>query len=85
MHTRRYYLLKSHAAAEREDTALERAWWAKQDGTAGTALVATFPSRAALVAARYTTTEDLDGAEADELIDHAGLNRAQANLVLAAL
>ncbi len=83
--TRRYCLRKAQLAAAREDTALERAWWAKQDGLPGTALPAAFPCRAALIAARYSTTEDLDGADADELITHAGLTRAQATVVLAAI
>jgi hypothetical protein len=81
---RRYYLLKALVAAEQDDD-LAFTWRAKQAALAGAALAADFPARATLVAAGYSTTEDLDGADADELTRYAGLTRSQADAAIAAL
>ncbi|NBC17450.1 MAG: hypothetical protein GVY18_09085 [Bacteroidetes bacterium] len=81
---RRYYLHKRLEARSQLDTALEVVWQSKQEAEPGVALDATFPHRATLVALGYTTNEDLDGADADEL-RCAGLSSAQANDVIAAL
>ena len=81
---RRYYLAKRVAARRDDDEALELTWQAKQEAEPGTALAADYPARAALVAAGYTTTEDLDGADADEL-RAAGLSTRDAEAALAAL
>mgnify|MGYP001596937801 CR=1 FL=1 len=64
---------------------LWHAWLGKQRAIAGTSLAATFPHRAALVAADYTTVEDVTGATVDELVANAGLTRMQATAALAAL
>lgn len=81
---RRYYLAKRLAARRDGQKALELTWQGKQEAEAGTPLAADFPARAALVAAGYTTTEDLDGADVDEL-RRAGLSTKDASAALAAL
>lgn len=81
---RRYYLLKRLFCKRAEDDN-ERVWQALQDEAAGDALPSTFPSREALVAAGYSTRQDLDGADEDELIEQVGLGRNEAKAVLAAL
>lgn len=82
--TRRFYLLK-RIASKAEADPLEGAWRYKQEQVSGTALPASFPYRATLVAAGYSTSQDLDGADAAELTKNAGLASRQANAVLAAL
>lgn len=81
---RRYYLLK-RIAAKAEGEATEGVWRHHQEQESGTALPASFPSRAALVAAGYSTEEDLDGADAAELTKNAGLSTQQAAAALAVL
>jgi hypothetical protein len=51
----------------------------------GVPLPATLPHYDRLTEAGYVTVEDLDGADADELVDLVGLRRAEAESVLAAL
>jgi hypothetical protein len=51
----------------------------------GVPLPATLPQYDRLIEAGYVTVEDLDGADADELVDLVGLRRAEAESVLAAL
>jgi hypothetical protein len=80
---RRYYLLKRLFA--RQMCLEEDAWAAKQAATPGTGLPADFPARAALVAAGYTTREDVDGAEVRELRRFAKLSTAEAEAVIAAV
>lgn len=81
---RRYYLRKRLAAAlVGDDNAA--VWQALQEAEAGVPLVTGFPSRTALVAAGYTTIEDVDGADAVELATYVGLSDHQAAAVLAAL
>ena len=80
---RRYYLHQRRRASE-EDSDLALVWRAKQEGEPGVALPATFPHKAALEAAFYTTTEDLDGTDENELVE-AGLSKQAATEVLAAL
>lgn len=82
---RRYYLLKRLEANLQQDWALGTAWQAKQEGEPGVALPSTFPCLAELTAYGYTTEEDLDGADSEELRDYAGLTSRQADAVLAAL
>jgi hypothetical protein len=82
---RRYYFAKAKAAAVREEEALALAWRTRQRETAATALPSGFPHRVALVAAWYEAVEDLRGADVTELRTFAGLNRYQAEAVLAAL
>lgn len=81
---RRYYLAKRQAARRDERKALELAWQAKQEAEPGVELAETYPAREALAAAGYTTTEDLDGADVDEL-RAAGLSTKDAEAALAAL
>jgi hypothetical protein len=81
---RRYYLHKRQTAREMGDEALALVWRGKQEAELGTPLPPKFPSAAVLSAGGYTTTEDLDGADCDELLE-LGLNRAQAEGVLTAL
>ncbi len=83
---RRYCLLKAYAAIRDGDGPdLGLTWFGKQAAASGTALADDFPSRAALVAAHYSTEEDLDGATVDELVTNASLSRKQATAALAAL
>lgn len=82
---RRYYLLKAYAADSLGDEELALTWIGKQRAITGTELAAAFPHRAALVAADYTTTEDLNGATVAELATNAGLTHTQATAALAAL
>jgi len=80
---RRYYLLKRQvAAASREP--ISSIWQAKQEEEPGTALPADFPSLIALRRAGYTTVEDIDGADANEL-RQAGVGDAEAVLAAVAL
>lgn len=81
---RRYYLRKRLRAREVGDDALESTWQAKQEAEPGSSLASTFPHVEALEALGYTTTEDLDGADVDELAC-AGLKRRQAEDVIGAL
>jgi hypothetical protein len=55
-----------------------------QEAQPGTELAEDFPSRADLAALGYTTVEDLDGADQDELV-RAGLKPNQAKKIIAAL
>lgn len=82
---RRHRLLKSFDFADRGEDGMAATWRAKQEATAGTELPASFPSRAVLVAARYSTLEDVTGADVDELLKRTPLKRRQAEAVIAAL
>lgn len=79
---RRFYLHRR--IEERQQDGDEQVWQAKQEAQPGTALATTFPFRAALSACGYTTVEDLDGADVNELV-RAGLTRSQALDIIAAL
>lgn len=81
---RRYCLLKSQVADRAGDTGLAGSWRAKQVAIAGTELAADFPARDALAVVGYTTSEDVVGAEVDELMV-AGLATDEAQAVVAAL
>lgn len=81
--TRRYYLLKRLYA--RRACLEEDAWIGKQQALPGVVLPADFPSLAALVAAGYSTREDLDGAAVAELEEFAKLTTREAEAVIAAL
>jgi hypothetical protein len=82
---RRYYLLRARAAAKIGDSALASTWRTKQAGVEGEALPDDFPHASALAAVGYTTREDLDGADEDELAHDAGLGLRAAQAILAAL
>lgn len=82
---RRYYLLK-RLSATREDSGLASAWRGLQEREPGTSLPASFPGRESLVAAGYTTIEDVDGADVSELLSNVpGLGRRDAEAALAAV
>lgn len=81
---RRYYLGKRLGAARGGDPALGGAWRALQEAEPGTSLSGSFPARSKLVAAGYSTVEDIDGADVSEL-QAAGLTRAEATAALAAI
>ena len=81
---RRFYLLKRLSAAALCDKAIAAVWRGKQEGEPGDELPSDFPARDELAAAGYTTGADLDGADADELIDYARLTNRQAAAVIAA-
>lgn len=81
---RRFYLLKRFAAVDTL-SGLDAVWRAKQEQTPATALAPGFPFLSRLQAAGYSAVEDLTGATARELILRAGLNRREANAVLAAM
>jgi hypothetical protein len=77
---RRFYLHKRLTGNEET----RPVWQAKQEEQPGTALAEDFPCRAELAELGYTTAEDLDGADQDELV-RAGLKTNQAKKVIAAL
>ena len=81
---RRFYLLKRRKARALGDKGMEGVWRQKQEAESGTALSATFPAADLLEAAGYTTEEDLDGADIDELVE-AGIPYHDASAAIAAL
>lgn len=81
---RRYYLLKRQWAAANGERTIELAWQAKQEAEAGSDLPASFPFRARLADAFYTTSEDLDGATVDELSELGAFTVAEATAILSA-
>lgn len=81
---RRFYLKKRMMARGNGEHALAGIWQGRQEAEASTALPSDFPSRAALVAAGYTTTGDLQGATEEELVEWPRLAATAARAVLAA-
>lgn len=83
---RRYYVLERMATAQAELLALSAVWRFKQEAEpAGTMLPTTFPNVIELNRVGYEASEDLIGADIQELADYAGLSDGEANDVLAAL
>lgn len=82
--TRRYYLHKRLFSNAICDLALRDVWRAKQEAEPGTALPSGFPHKAALEAAGYTTVQDIDGADQDELRKYVSLRPYEADAVIAA-
>lgn len=81
---RRYYLLKRRyfgADGVDYEPSLSGAYRSKQEAEPGTDLPAGFVLKTELAALGYTTVEDLDGADEQELVT-AGLSRNQAKAVL---
>lgn len=79
---RRYYLHRRiRAVSEESDMAL--IWRSKQEAEPGTALPASFPLLSRLTECGYTTTEDLDGADDEELIE-LGFSSREAKEILSA-
>lgn len=81
---RRMYLLKSQALSDVGQDGLAGLYRYKQEQQVSPELPADFPLRAELVAARYSTTADVDGADVAELRLRAGLTTSQAEAVIAA-
>lgn len=81
---RRFFLRKSQDLYFEQLEGLAAAYRAKQDGQPGTPLPVDFPHLGALTAARYTTREDLDGADVLELTRYANLSTRDARAVLTA-
>ncbi len=79
---RRYCLLKRLVTQSRDES-IEAQWHAKQVEVAGTALPSSFPSLS-LLGTFYTTVEDLNGADVNELRD-LGLTKKQAEAVILAV
>lgn len=82
---RRYCLLQAHTAREMLQDGLALALFGKQQAQPGTALPASFPGRAQLVAAQYVALEDVDGADVAELARNAGLPAQIAEAALVAV
>jgi hypothetical protein len=82
---RRYALLKAWDAKRRGEEGLKHTWLAVQRGHAGTPLPLDVPGLTKLLAAYYQATEDVDGADEQELITNARLTRTEARKALAAL
>lgn len=80
---RRYCLYKRQNARDL-GSATECTWQARQLAEPGIALPATFPHMTELAAAGYVANTDLEGADACELQDYAGLSARQAEAVIAA-
>lgn len=81
---RRYCLGKRRQTFERNED-ITTQWHAKQDAEPGIDLASDFPFRAQLVAAFYSTLQDLDGATAAELKKFAGVSTRDSVAVFAAL
>jgi hypothetical protein len=81
---RRFYLLKRITAKQLDDLALSAVWHSKQEEQPGTELPADFPLKTELAAIGYTADTDLDGADADELMQYAGLTQKNADAVISA-
>lgn len=80
---RRYLLLKIQFYTLMCDNDLASANLAKHDATDGTEFSDAVPFQTELIAAGYTATEDVFGADANELVEQAGLTFDQAKAVLA--
>lgn len=81
---RRYYLKNRVLARQAGEFAISSVWHANQEEQPGTALPVGFPSLTALAAAGYTTAQDLEGADAAELVEWACISNSAARAVLAA-
>lgn len=81
---RHHYLRRRLNADAVGDLAERDVWRGKQEGQPGTPLASTFPFYTRLAAVGYTTKEDLDGADSDELMRSIGLNQRDADAVVAA-
>lgn len=85
LHPRRAYLLIALTAKDRGEDGVWYVARGQQQAIAGTALSTALPGYDRLIAAGYSCTEDVAGARADELITAAGLNRSEADAVIAAV
>ena len=81
---RRYYLGKRREAAALDQYAVSDVWGAKQEAEPGTVLPSGFPVASKLALLNYTTVQDIDGANEEEL-RCAGLTSREATAVIAAL
>lgn len=80
---RRFYLAKRHEAVRLCETPLALVWQGKQEAMPGTPLADDFPYLERLDAQGYTTLEDLDGADSEELVEQ-GFSAREAAAILAA-
>ncbi len=80
---RRYALHQWYEAELSDMTAIRDVWAGKQDEIPGEALPDGFPLKARLAEFRYTTYEDLDGADVYELAE-LGFAENEAKEILAA-
>lgn len=76
--------MKRLSARAQRLVAMELVWKAKQEAEPGAALPDDFAARAKLVEVGYSTKEDLDGADVDELVEYVCLSQQDAEAVLAA-
>lgn len=81
---RRYLFVKARALRSKGEESIADAFNAKRLAEPGTQLPATFPHRAAVLAAGYLVIEELDGETQSEL-EASGLTQSQAASVLAAI
>jgi len=80
---RRYYLLAYRDHLFVREHGIAQAYLAKQQETTGTALPVAFPYLSELATKQYTTQEDLDGADVEELRS-VGFTVGKAKEILAA-
>lgn len=71
-------------AKEAGELALSGVWQSRQQEQPGVALPDDFPFKAELATEGYTTREDLDGADADELVEWGCVSSLAAKAILAA-
>ena len=81
---RRFYLSKRITARLLGDHALSSTWQHHQEQQPGTVLPDGFPSKAALAAAGYTASQDLEGTDESELVAWARISNSAAKAALAA-
>lgn len=82
---RRYLLLKVQYHTLLCDLELASAFLAKHDATDGTAFPDSVPFQVKLVAAHYTSVEDVFGSDVDELIENTSLTFSEAEAVVHAI
>jgi hypothetical protein len=81
---RRLYLKNRKLTAQAGEFAISSLWQYRQEEQAGTPLPDGFPLKTELAAAGYSTREDLEGADADELVEWAAVSSLDAKAILAA-
>jgi hypothetical protein len=82
---RRHYLLQRIESIQFGEEALGAVWRYKQEAQPGNPLPLDFPFLGELAGAGYTCVEDLNGADARELLRAVNLSAKDALTVLAAL
>lgn len=82
---RRYFMLKARANDAIGQPIVAAVFRAKALEIVSIALPITYPMRTELIAAHYSTLDDLDGADVAELKAYVGLSTSQATAVIAAI